>query len=194
MTTNVDLVTERWNRKPSSVIVALVTEENMTQVAGWCGGEVRIPAGDQKKYIKIEGAPGTKERHCRAYAGDRVLQMGTSFKVWPDHSFRRSYEESSLTVSEPVEISETVGTPIFDEVYEAIKAALLQQDASTYSGESSDLQQLAKETAQRVVVLARGDGKTQLIPSTEGSVFFEQEDVEVTKAEVFADEPMENFR
>lgn len=121
-TTNDKPVYALYNRVPSTVEAERVTEANMTEVANWCKGEIRKPAGG-RAYIKIEANPTTSEKFTQAWVGDWILKQegaqGTSFKKYSDRAFRRNYYEASLETEARTDVAETVGTPLFDQIYTA---------------------------------------------------------------------------
>lgn len=83
--------------KPLYVDGVQVTDDNMTEVARWCSGTIhvddsRTPAAN---YIKVDVAHPMTDRQTQAFAGDYVLRVGTSFKVFTPKAYTRSFLEVS---------------------------------------------------------------------------------------------------
>lgn len=103
------LVLTEYVRKPFIVKAVKVTDENMNEVASWCGGTVKKSDTGQEGgmegdvyYIKVEVKRPLDDRQTRAYVGDYVLAAGRSFKVYTDYAFKKSFvlhtpEESTDT-------------------------------------------------------------------------------------------------
>lgn len=88
---------QTYFRKPVPVKVLQVTDENMRDVARWCGGKIQTAKkrGDKPaaSYIQVQVLRAMNARHTRAFVGDWVLFMeGSGFKVFPDDAFQKSYE------------------------------------------------------------------------------------------------------
>jgi len=82
--------TEKFVRKPFYVEAIKVTEENMTEVATWCNGEVLTDAKDVR-YIHVRVHRPLNPRQTQAYVGDLVLYAGTGYKVYTQRSFDKSF-------------------------------------------------------------------------------------------------------
>jgi hypothetical protein len=87
-------LTATYVRKPFYVDAVQVTKENMVEVAGWCGGEIRTTKNNTK-YIFVRVIRPIKESQCMAFVDDWVLGAGTSYKVYKDRIFRETFELSS---------------------------------------------------------------------------------------------------
>jgi hypothetical protein len=122
--------------KPSFVEAVQVTQDNMLEVASWCGGDVRTPA-DGKPYIQVKVKRPHNPRQTQGYVGDWVLRRNTNWHVYTDKAFWQGYEDGSLTVDSETEnpFRAEIGTPLFDAVLDAIKGALLEQNELQESGE-----------------------------------------------------------
>ena len=79
--------------KPVPVQAIQITAQNMSQVAKWCGGELRSGrhGAEEYKYIKVAVFRAANERQTQGRVGDWVIQRGTSFKVYNDLAFRNNY-------------------------------------------------------------------------------------------------------
>src|SRR4051812_31143231 len=99
---------EQWERLPFTIEAVEVTEENIRDVAKWCGGQVRT-SGKQgiHKYIKVDVKHALNDRQTMANAGDWVLRAGSGFKVYTPRAFttmfRRKVEDMVETVGRMVE-------------------------------------------------------------------------------------------
>lgn len=95
-------------RKPFEVEAVEVTEENLTDVAKWCSGDVVAEGNErQRLFIKVRVARALNERQTKAYPGDWVLYAGTGFKVYTAKAFHKTFEpklpEELFATYEPVE-------------------------------------------------------------------------------------------
>lgn len=72
-------------RKPFEVDAVKVTEENLEELALWCGGDIR--ESDGLRYIKVNVSFPQSERQTRAFPGDWLLKSGNQFKVFMDKAF-----------------------------------------------------------------------------------------------------------
>jgi hypothetical protein len=97
----VPITLKQFVRKPFSVQAVEVTAENMAEVAGWCGGQLRTSVGKNgqgvQSYIKVRVKYPLKDRQTMAYVGDWVVtaldQSGQSFKVYTPKAFEMSFDE-----------------------------------------------------------------------------------------------------
>lgn len=83
----------KYARKPFFVDAVQVTDDNMDDVAHWCGGERREEAvnEDLVQYIKVKVKRPLSAKQTKAYAGDWVLLAGTGFKVYTDSAFEKGF-------------------------------------------------------------------------------------------------------
>jgi hypothetical protein len=92
-------------RKTFEIDAVQVDEDNYSDVAEWCGGELRFTttellAGDNEQITERESVPYVKvrvfrplnERQTRAYVGDWVLYAGTGYKVYTRKAFEKSFD------------------------------------------------------------------------------------------------------
>lgn len=82
-----------YARKSFNVEAVQVTQENIEEVANWCGGQIKENR-DGAPYIKIDVKRALNERQRRAYLGDWVLlrQDGDTFKVYDDKAFGKCFD------------------------------------------------------------------------------------------------------
>lgn len=90
---------ETYARKSFPVGAVQATEENLQEIAEWCGGEVQKQETKIKNAIKIEEFVRVpvknplNEKQTRAYIGDWVLVVDDSYKVYTDRAFKKSFEK-----------------------------------------------------------------------------------------------------
>lgn len=87
--------TRKFVRLPFEVEGVQVTEENMQEVAAWCGGEVfeKVAKGTIQPYVKVKVHRPLNEKHTQAFSGDWVLSSETGFKVYTDRALTSSFSE-----------------------------------------------------------------------------------------------------
>lgn len=103
MTQPTPLKIEEFERLPFTIQAIEVTNENIKQVAKWCGGQVRTTGkrGIQK-YIKVDVKRALNERQTMAYIGDWVLKAGSGFKVYTPKAFSESFRKKVEHMTETV--------------------------------------------------------------------------------------------
>lgn len=87
------VVPELYLRKPFEVEAVQVTEENITDVADWCDGEIRHTA-DRQPFVKVQVHRPLTTRQTRAFVGDWVLFAGRSYKVYTAKAFEGAFVKS----------------------------------------------------------------------------------------------------
>lgn len=107
---------EQYTRKPFPVDAVQVTEENLNEVAKWCGGDIhtstktlRNDAGEETgkiklPFIKVDVHRPLNDRQTKAFVGDWVLKSDSGFKVYTLKAFDNSFQKKFVGES-----SETVG-------------------------------------------------------------------------------------
>jgi len=86
---------KKYARVAFHVGAVQVTEDNMGDVADWCGGDIRTmndEEGDLIPYIKVRVKRPLTPRQTKAFIGDWVLQAGTGYKVYTDNAFQKCFE------------------------------------------------------------------------------------------------------
>lgn len=78
-------------RKAFYVTGVQVTEDNMAEVAEWCGGTVR-ENGEGHLFIKVHTTKAIYDRQTRALPGDWVLKAGKNWKVYTNKAFEEVFE------------------------------------------------------------------------------------------------------
>lgn len=84
--------------KPVFVKVVPVTEDNLADVAKWCGGEIisapRFKDGPEMRCVKVEVFRPVSPRQTHAFPGDRVIQLpkGAGWKVYTKKAFSESFD------------------------------------------------------------------------------------------------------
>lgn len=87
---------ETYVRRAFPVKAVEVTDDNIYDVAKWCGGEIRtsrIPNQKAQKFIKVEVRNPLNDRQTRAFPGDWVLFAEEQFKVYTPKAFEMSFEK-----------------------------------------------------------------------------------------------------
>lgn len=84
--------TQKYARKPFYIDAVQVTEENMAEVAEWCGGTQREANGPEAAHIKIKVHRPFTPRQTKAFVGDWVLKSETGFKIYTPVAFERGFE------------------------------------------------------------------------------------------------------
>lgn len=84
--------TVKCERIPFEVESVQVTEENMSEVAAWCNGEI-VDASRQfpKPNIKVDVLHPAHERQRRAFVGDHVLRTEKGFKIYNDRAYHECF-------------------------------------------------------------------------------------------------------
>lgn len=89
---------EKYTRKPFHVDVVRVTEENMKEVAAWCGGKIidrpnpRNKSQDQY-YIKVLVERPQTEKQTMAFVGNYVVKTGRGFKVYTKSGMDKTFDK-----------------------------------------------------------------------------------------------------
>lgn len=84
--------TVKCERIPFEVESVQVTEENMSEVAEWCNGEI-VEATRQfpRPNIKVDVLHPAHERQRRAFVGDHVLRTEKGFKIYNDRAYHECF-------------------------------------------------------------------------------------------------------
>lgn len=109
--------TQRYNRVQFEVDAVQVADDNIHEVAEWCGGKVHedkhvdesIPPS---QFVKVPVHRPLNTKQTRAYVGDWVLSSDTGFKVYTDRAFQNSFYE---TGDEGAELLRNIFEPQEDE-------------------------------------------------------------------------------
>lgn len=83
--------TTMYTRKPLLVEAIQVTEENIYDVAAWCGGDV-YTAQNKKKTIQVKVLHPLHSKQTKAQAGDWVLKSAQGYKIYADTAFQKGFE------------------------------------------------------------------------------------------------------
>ncbi len=89
--------TNKFVRKPFHVDAVQVTEENMSDVAQWCEGQIqeseKTKDGSSATFIKVWVHRPMTERQTRAFVGDWILYARSGFKVYTTKAFEKTFEQ-----------------------------------------------------------------------------------------------------
>lgn len=102
------LKTETYVRNPIQVEAVQVTDENISEVAQWCDGEVVSENDNPTIFIKMDVKHPWNTRQTKAFVGDWVLSSKTGFKSYTDAAFKKNF--SKPVVMEPTEPPQVSGT------------------------------------------------------------------------------------
>jgi len=99
--------TERYCRKPFHVEAIQVTDDNMEEIAAWCGGEIRTSnvkdhATQQEvsaRYVKVPVRHPLSERQTKAFVGEWVLFANNGYKVYLPLAFERNFDADPLSAT-----------------------------------------------------------------------------------------------
>lgn len=95
---------KQYVRKPFHVEGVEVTEENMHEVAQWCGGDVQPTAQEPAtRFVKVRVNGRPTERQTKAFAGDWVLKAQGGFKVYTPGAFEKSFDQDANVPMQPDE-------------------------------------------------------------------------------------------
>lgn len=87
--------TTTYKRKPLQVEAVQVTDENLYEVAQWCGGDVHTnPSG--KKHIQVAVLHPLHQKQTRASIGDWVLKSEQGYKIYADTAFQKGFEKVDM--------------------------------------------------------------------------------------------------
>lgn len=109
-------------RKSFRVKAIQITEQNMADVAEWCGGLVRQPdevewKDKQPKGAFIQLAEGAEGRKYIGTVGCWVIQKGENFRIFHDLLFRQTFEPDPSKVDRE-RILALVGKAVSEARYE----------------------------------------------------------------------------
>jgi len=89
------VTTTRYVRKTFYIEAIQVTADNISEVAEWCRGAVKL-TDDDKWHIKLHVYRPLTLRQTMAFVGDWVLLAGSNFKIYTDKAFTKSFEKVSI--------------------------------------------------------------------------------------------------
>jgi hypothetical protein len=94
-------ITEKYVRNPLIVDAVQVTEQNFTEIARWCFGEIGNidespidPSADinpAKQYIHVRVHNPKNARQTRAFVGDWLLYTERGYKVYTTKAFQANF-------------------------------------------------------------------------------------------------------
>lgn len=96
-------ITEKYVRKPLFVDAVQVTEENFSEIARWCFGEIHNidestidPSADldpSKQYIHVRVHNPKNPRQTKAFVGDWILYTERGYKVYTTKAFQANFDK-----------------------------------------------------------------------------------------------------
>ena len=146
--------TTRFVRKPFYVDAVQVTAENIDAVAVWCNGDI-VEVSKTNKHIRVRVLRALNERQTKAYIGDWILYAGTGYKVYTPAAFAKSFDMFPIKSEEETErdldaifgpervkffskVTPKDNDSSYSRVFALVREAMLNQDAATYHGNTSD--------------------------------------------------------
>lgn len=94
-----EVVTQKFVRKPLVVDAVQVTAENFEAIADWCQGEILDNSGDSPAkpnpgahYIRVRVHQPKVPRQTKAYIGDWILYTERGYKIYTPKAFESSFE------------------------------------------------------------------------------------------------------
>lgn len=105
---------EKYTRKPFPVEAVQVTEDNLSEVAQWCGGDIHtstktlrddqgVETGKIKlQFVKVDVHRPLNDRHTKAFVGDWVLKSESGFKVYALKAFENSFQKKAEPAGDTV--------------------------------------------------------------------------------------------
>lgn len=113
------LALEKYVRKPFYVEAVQVTEENISEVAAWCGGNIfsdnlESPDGRLAKYVQVRVRKPLNERQTKAYVNDWILFAGGGYKVYTPKAFLGCFEAVTGTTKDAMDQAEKPQPTLFE--------------------------------------------------------------------------------
>jgi hypothetical protein len=88
--------TTLYDRNPLRVEAVQVTEENLYEVAQWCGGDVNTNPQTGQKFIKVDVLHPHDAKHTRANVTNWILRSLQGYKIYSDTAFKNGYTEVTV--------------------------------------------------------------------------------------------------
>lgn len=95
-------ITQKFVRKPLYVDAVQVTEENFSEIARWCFGEISNidespvdkaePIQPSKQYIHVRVHNPKNPRQTKAFVGDWILYTERGYKVYTSKAFLANFD------------------------------------------------------------------------------------------------------
>ena len=93
-------------RKPLVVEAVQVTEENLYEVAKWCGGDVKTFEGDRSIEVNVLH-PNTKAQGI-AKPGMWILRSNQGYKIFNDRAFVRGFDKAETVNDLPNDVRQAL--------------------------------------------------------------------------------------
>lgn len=97
----------KFVRKPLYVDVVRINQENMEEVAEWCGGKIDTITvdGSAVKIIKLRVHRPLSARQTQGFVGDWVLKTKSSFKIYTPRAFDKQFEKVRTLSKEQADLA-----------------------------------------------------------------------------------------
>jgi len=108
---------QTFTRKPFHVQAVRVTQENMIEVAKWCGGKVIDRPNPKNKsqeqyYVKVDVERPMTEKQTMAFIGNYVVKTARGFKVYTKGGMDKTFDEvDELTLEQNAPIQRQLNMP-----------------------------------------------------------------------------------
>jgi hypothetical protein len=116
---------KRFTYAPVFIQAVQVTEENMQEVAEFCGGEVVRGKDDEPDYIRLR-TKGALTKRPTAYEGDWIFKSGTTYKIYTEKAFQRVFVEVASDPKAVKLLEEVFSGPAVPAVVPQMKANVPQ--------------------------------------------------------------------
>jgi len=111
--TPMEIVTQKYVRKPLYVDAVKITMENLVDIAHWCQGEIKnyddkiLSAADAEnplieRYIHVRVHNPKNVRQTKGFIGDWLLYTERGYKIYTQKAFRSSFDFVDETAEEKV--------------------------------------------------------------------------------------------
>jgi hypothetical protein len=121
--------TAKFVRRPFEVEAVQVTDENLVEVAKWCGGTIRKVDFTNKRYIKVKVFRPLNEKQTQAFPGDWLVFANTGYKVYADKAFHSVFQPADILVHQD---------DLYGAQLEAIDRALAEEPTPVIPGHNHD--------------------------------------------------------
>lgn len=173
-------------RKSFDVSYVIVTEENIEEVATWCGGEVGGEGAE--RYVKVTDKNAISTRQAKAFVDDYVLKMsetGSSFKAFTEKAFKKSYESIVASGEKKIARSAKSGQFVSHEEAEANPDTTVVEQVTEYGVtrrvSKAELDEAIASLGEPKKVILKGvdiEGDTQIVLPDTNAEPKDPEDVE----------------
>lgn len=132
-------LTATWTRNSFEVEAVQITEENIIDVAVWCGGKLYQSLEHfPKRYIAMRITSAARAHNVKAWAGDWITFAKGEFKHHKDKTFRQTFHQKTVS---------------FEDVLAVLDDFIVGVDEAM----NRDLYSVRNEAAMKIVKLFEGE-------------------------------------